>query len=155
MSLLRERMRICYPPGGRPCPQVGPAMTCKLLGRVGVDYLRDPVASCPLERWGAVAAGASANARVAVGVSDGAAPANPSQGCGGCAKAGLARIVHGAAGLAKAALGLARATDETIADRTRLCRACGDYRHGFCGRCGCLIAGKVRISSEKCPAGKW
>ena len=72
-----------------------------------------------------------------------------------CTKTGLARIVHGAAGLAKAALGLARATDETIADRTRLCRACGDYRHGFCGRCGCLIAGKVRISSEKCPAGKW
>ena len=155
MSLLHERMRICYPPRGRPCPQVGPAMTCKLLGRVGVDYLRDPAASCPLERWGAVTAEAPARPRVAAGDGGEALPGKASQGCGGCAKTGLAKIAHGAAGLAKAAIGLERASDEAIGDRTRLCHACDKYRHGFCGQCGCLIAAKVRVGSEACPVGKW
>ena len=155
MSLLHERMEVCFPRGGRPCSNVGPAMTCKLLGRVGVDYLRDPAAACPLGRWAALTAGAPIPTKVVAGVGDGPGPAKPVQGCGGCAKTGLAKIVHGAAGLAKAALGLERANDEVIADRTRLCHACDKYRHGFCGQCGCLIAAKVRVGSEACPVGKW
>ena len=65
------------------------------------------------------------------------------QPCGGCAKTGLTRIVHGAAGLAKAAIGLERASEETIRKRDHLCHACERYRRGFCAQCGCLIVARV------------
>lgn len=44
--------------------------------------------------------------------------------------------------------------------RMEICRAC-EHAQGpggkkiFCGKCGCVLAGKTRIQREKCPLGKW
>ena len=81
-------------------------------------------------------------------------------GCS-CYPAAVARrpaqptIVHGAAGLAKAAIGLERASEEAIRERNRICHVCEHYRRGFCAKCGCLIVAKVRVASEVCPVKKW
>lgn len=50
---------------------------------------------------------------------------------------------------------------ETVRERGALCRAC-EHAVGpspeiklFCGKCGCPLAGKIRLASASCPAGKW
>lgn len=130
-------------------------MMCKLLNRSGIDFLRDPTAACPLGRWDEAEGDVSVS--MSVGAGDGGVPTSPKapQPCGGCAKTGLAKIVHGAAGLAKAAMGLERASEETIRTRSLICRTCEHYRHGFCAKCGCMIAAKVRVASEACPLHRW
>jgi hypothetical protein len=65
------------------------------------------------------------------------------------------RLTHGASGLAKAALGIDRADDATIATRYALCMACDRHAIGLCTACGCLCAAKVRVAGEACPEGKW
>jgi len=49
----------------------------------------------------------------------------------------------------------------TVEQRRALCRAC-EHAKGptpaikvFCELCVCLLAVKVRLASERCPAGKW
>lgn len=65
------------------------------------------------------------------------------------------RIARGAIGLTKAALGMERADDATIATRYALCMACDKHAIGVCTACGCLCAAKARVASEACPDGKW
>lgn len=79
-------------------------------------------------------------------------------------------IIYGAAGLAKAALGIDKAPDEVIQFRRDMCRGCDEATRNEnridrptkglttfsqCRLCDCFIAPKTRISSEKCPLGKW
>jgi len=67
----------------------------------------------------------------------------------------MERIAHGASGLAKAALGIERADDATIAERYALCMTCDRNALGVCTECGCLCAAKMRVAGEACPEGKW
>lgn len=87
--------------------------------------------------------------------------------CGGCGQTVLEKVAHGAAGLAKAAIGIDRTPDDLITLRVRQCVGhptggedhidpCPEYKAGFlCGACGCIVAAKLRIKSEVCPRGKW
>ena len=76
---------------------------------------------------------------------------------------GCSQIAKGAAGLAKATLGIDRADDATIETRRNLCRACPEAvpcikntaKFCMCNKCGCLLKAKTVIASEKCPLGKW
>lgn len=85
--------------------------------------------------------------------------------CDDCPK-GLDRILHGAAGLAKATghlVGLNAVPNDVLLSRVRACLGDGprqarcEYAGSgwFCGKCGCLIGAKLRVKSERCPAGKW
>ena len=52
------------------------------------------------------------------------------------------------------------ASKEEARRRMAICQACpfaqvGKAKKYFCGKCGCVLAGKVRIQGERCPAGKW
>lgn len=72
-------------------------------------------------------------------------------------------IVHGAAGLAKAAMGINRADDATIAARTAICKsnACGkatvsaEGNLKSCSLCNCMLRAKLSLKGESCPIGKW
>jgi hypothetical protein len=90
-------------------------------------------------------------------------------GC--CGKAG--RLARGAAGLAKAGLGIDRAAADVITMRRDICRTCSKatlrpYKDGTEGlttlsRCTgchdgklpCFIGAKTKVLSETCPLGKW
>lgn len=69
------------------------------------------------------------------------------------------KIIHGAAGLAKAAMGVDAVSPEVEAHRIEICSACEKNTPGILGRycngCGCYIAAKVKIGAEHCPDGKW
>lgn len=41
------------------------------------------------------------------------------------------------------------------AGRIETCRACPEYSHGACLKCGCIMLVKTRLAAEKCPLGKW
>jgi hypothetical protein len=50
--------------------------------------------------------------------------------------------------------------DKTLVDaRNILCNACPDKTSVFstdvCGKCGCVLAAKTKLSGAMCPAGKW
>lgn len=76
---------------------------------------------------------------------------------------GCNKIVRGAVGLAKAALGVDAVPRETSTARREICLACdrsrvvsvGVGKVRQCDECGCVIAAKVKIASERCPLGKW
>jgi hypothetical protein len=77
-------------------------------------------------------------------------------------KTGVARIVHGAAGLTKAVVGIDRAPADAIAARRAICRRCDRatrHRDGVrvlrCLECACWIKPKTALAGEKCPLGKW
>jgi hypothetical protein len=92
-------------------------------------------------------------------------------GCGGCAK----KVLRGAAGLAKAGLQAAgvpvdAAPEDVVKARRDQCRACphatrndgpkyaasrGLTTLSRCQLCGCVIAAKTRMASERCPDGRW
>ena len=77
------------------------------------------------------------------------------------------KIVHGAAGLFKAAVGIDAAEQAVVDARTKLCLDCPHNVAPVMGRlsgiaglrqcdiCSCLIKAKVLLASEKCPEGKW
>lgn len=81
--------------------------------------------------------------------------------CDGCG--GVGRIIHGAIGLAKAAIGIDLADEATIEARRAICRACphamphekNPAKFGACEKCGCRLQAKTAIASESCPIGKW
>lgn len=64
-------------------------------------------------------------------------------------------VAHGVVGLAKAAFGIDRAGDATIEARRATCAACPEWTGRTCKLCGCLVAAKIRLKGEACPAGKW
>jgi len=81
--------------------------------------------------------------------------------CGGTKK-----IVHGAIGLAKAALHVELADAKVIAERREICRQCDHSEKRLfanrvlisrCRVCGCFIAAKTSLKSESCPLSppKW
>jgi hypothetical protein len=83
-------------------------------------------------------------------------------------KGTVAWVAHGALGLAKAVLGIAAADEKVRAQRTAICQACPhSAKHPtkrsanglplvrFCEMCGCLLAAKIRVATERCCAGKW
>ena len=92
----------------------------------------------------------------------------------GCVNCGR-RVVAGAMGLLKVAVQAVgipwdRAADDLTAARRNVCRTCpsatrnpafvdrtsrGLTTRSRCASCGCLIAGKTMLASERCPEGKW
>jgi len=69
------------------------------------------------------------------------------------------KVLHGAAALAKAAVGLDQAAPDVIAQRQQSCDGCMHKEKkligSWCGLCGCALAAKIRLASERCPAGVW
>ena len=73
------------------------------------------------------------------------------------------KIAHGAAGLAKAFLGIDRADDDTIEWRRTICRKCEHaepcianvVKFCKCKKCGCVLRAKTASESESCPEAKW
>ena len=69
-------------------------------------------------------------------------------------------VLNKAANFATAVLkhvanGLAKASDEEIAERLKVCDGCDRQQEGQCGACGCVIAIKATWASETCPLFKW
>lgn len=84
------------------------------------------------------------------------------KGCSGCQKKAqnrLKRFVTGGAKLLKSELGIDAASEDTILKRKQMCESCDLYDFGVCdeskGGCGCFVAAKVKLNSEKCPLDKW
>jgi hypothetical protein len=73
----------------------------------------------------------------------------------------LKRIKAGSIGLAKVAVGMDKADADRVEERRSICQACpsGLFMNGKCdaskGGCGCYLAAKWRVASEKCPKGHW
>lgn len=87
----------------------------------------------------------------------------------------LERLLHAARGGRTFALAIARgdiAPRKIIAQRREICQACPSrvrqWGSDWCGEpyrdrtmaeqnptCGCLLAGKLVVASEKCPQGRW
>ena len=70
------------------------------------------------------------------------------------------RVVHGAAGLAKAALGLDKADGNLMMRRWAVCDSCkhAEKIGGIvqtCGICRCMLRAKIRLAGETCPTGQW
>lgn len=76
-------------------------------------------------------------------------------GCKTCAAKGLKRLILGGAKLLKSELGVDAADADTVESRKNTCLGCDRYNFGVCMDCGCFCAAKVKLSSEKCPIGKW
>lgn len=71
----------------------------------------------------------------------------------------VAKVAHGAAGIAAAVAGVDKASDEEIERRQAICKGCefavkvlGVFKK--CGKCGCVIKAKIRLASEHCPLEK-
>lgn len=55
------------------------------------------------------------------------------------------------------------ATSKEYEDRIAVCKPCYNFQTMtvakvevmVCGSCGCVLQGKARIESAKCPLGKW
>lgn len=87
-------------------------------------------------------------------------------GCGGKKKAAAEerertdakswlRMAKGAVGLAKTAVGVDQAGEETVAARWAVCEGCDSNSAGVCGECGCHLSAKVRLTRESCPIERW
>ena len=82
-------------------------------------------------------------------------PKKEEPGCKTCAAKGLKRLITGGAKLLKSELGIDAADAETMDKRKNICLGCEKYNFGVCTDCGCFCAAKVKLTSEKCPIGKW
>ncbi len=82
-------------------------------------------------------------------------PKGTEGGCKTCAAKGLKRLILGGAKLLKSELGIDASDEETVEKRKKLCIGCDKYDFGVCSDCGCFCAAKVKLTSEKCPIGKW
>ena len=45
--------------------------------------------------------------------------------------------------------------EQMMLDRWRACRECPELHAGVCGKCGCVMKLKVRLSTAVCPIGTW
>lgn len=79
----------------------------------------------------------------------------PENGCKTCAAKGLKRLILGGAKLLKSELGIDAADSDAVQTRKETCLKCEKYNFGVCEECGCFCAAKVKLSTEKCPIGKW
>jgi len=67
----------------------------------------------------------------------------------------VSSFARGVKGLAKSMTGVGVAKESVIEERRAICEPCV-YRNGkSCGKCGCSIFHKTRVSSEKCPMSYW
>jgi hypothetical protein len=88
----------------------------------------------------------------------------------GCCGDTVGKIIHGAAGLARAATGIDAVPLTVLMQRRDVCRGCeyatrnpapryavnkGLTSLSRCTRCHCFIAAKTQIGSEFCPLGLW
>lgn len=50
-----------------------------------------------------------------------------------------------------------KSSDELIASRLEICRACEHFRkiNQTCRKCGCFMKLKTTLSKASCPVGKW
>lgn len=50
-----------------------------------------------------------------------------------------------------------KSSEEEASRRFEICRSCPELtkRTEQCKKCGCFMAGKVRIKKSSCPIGKW
>lgn len=64
-------------------------------------------------------------------------------------------VFKGIIGLTKAHAGFDKADDATMSERQSICEQCEQNDLGRCQKCGCYLWAKVRVASERCPAGKW
>lgn len=64
-------------------------------------------------------------------------------------------VARGAVGMTRAITGTDPVTRETRLMRQAECDACEHRRGPMCGRCGCVVAAKIRVASEACPVGRW
>jgi hypothetical protein len=51
--------------------------------------------------------------------------------------------------------GQIKADQNIIEERINLCSGCEFLKDNRCAECGCFIALKAGLKSEKCPKGKW
>lgn len=63
--------------------------------------------------------------------------------------------IKGAIGLAKTALNIDNAEDETVSKRWLLCSVCNKNTSGICSECYCHISAKIRQKTEECPLKYW
>ena len=81
------------------------------------------------------------------------------QECNGCAAKRKMRSLYslavGGTKIGLAALGLMASSEETIEQRKAACLQCEHYDFGVCEECGCFLAAKVALKTERCPKGKW
>ena len=69
------------------------------------------------------------------------------------------KIINGAKGLGKYALGIDKSPEELIKDREEVCNNCEHLRKTLlglsmikkCAICGCVLKAKWAIKGEKCP----
>jgi hypothetical protein len=132
---MRNRILICSkcPQRERPC---NGQCECKADPQKRSSYQLAVLGACPLGNFG-----------------EGAKPTDPE-------KAGVARLLHGAVGIAKAVLHIDRADDATIDRRRAICGTCDQATVVLgvlekCKACGCGIVPKTANADQVCPLGKW
>ena len=65
------------------------------------------------------------------------------------------RVVRGATGLAKSAMGIGLAPETIRRGRMTMCEGCEHRADTRCDLCGGWLKHKTRLASEQCPAGYW
>jgi len=83
----------------------------------------------------------------------------PQEPCSTCEKS-LPSLLTQAGNLAMAgvdavASGFKLRSSEEQAACLAICRDCPLYQDGRCTECGCFVAAKVKLFSQKCPLEKW
>lgn len=51
--------------------------------------------------------------------------------------------------------GMPIASLELVNTRITLCQSCEHFNGQFCAKCGCYMKAKARMTTAKCPVGKW
>lgn len=129
LEIINQRVNTCVK-----CEHFARPMSCSKIPNLRDAIKFEPVGPCPL--------GLHASATDAAG-----------------GESLAAKVIHGAAGLAKAAMGIDAVPADVEAHRLEVCGACEKNVAGifgrYCNGCGCYIAAKVKIGAEKCPAAKW
>lgn len=71
----------------------------------------------------------------------------------------VAKVMHGASGIAKAILGIDQAPQEVILERRAICAGCPSKttKMGLevCKTCDCHIGAKTSLRAESCPEKRW
>jgi len=87
-------------------------------------------------------------------------PVGEKEPCAGCGTS-VKKLISGAIGWTKNALGISVCPPHIQKDRRRICEECpsGCYSFGVCeevlGGCGCLLPIKIQDSTEECPFQHW